>query len=128
MKFLEKFARYFLAAWFMICAVDGWSYLLFDAHLFGDHKGYLYLSNLVEATYFWAFLKTIQLVGALSLLFNYKPALGLALITPISAVLCLFYIFELQVYIPIAILIIIATLVLGRAYLESFKKLMKDYP
>lgn len=127
MKLHEKISRYFLGVWFMICAIDGWGYLLFDLHIFGDHKGYIYLSNLVEATYFWAFMKAIQLIGALSLLFNYRPALGLALITPISAVLCLFYFFEFQVCIPVGILIIIATFILGKAYLKSYEKLLMSY-
>lgn len=127
MKWYEKLSRYFLGTWIAICAIDGWALLLFDIHM-TEHGGFLFLEHLVNATYFWAFLKIIQTVGALSLLLNYRPALGLALLTPINAVLVLFYAFELLPFMIFGVPIIIATVVLMRTYADSFTPLLADYP
>ncbi len=128
MSLYEKISRYYLGVWFSICAIDGWAYLFFNIHLTGDHSEFKLLAGLVTTTYFWAFLKLVQTIGAISLLINYRPALGLALITPISAVLCLFYVFELAMFIPFAILIVASTIILGRAYKKSYFPLLDPYP
>ena len=128
MRIYEKISRYFLGFWFAICAIDGWGYIFFGLHLTGDHSEFKLLTSLVSTMYFWVFLKLVQTIGAVSLLANYKPALGLALITPISAVLCLFYLFELAIFIPFGVLIIVSTVVLGRAYSSSYTPLLKSYP
>jgi hypothetical protein len=76
-----------------------------------------------------AFLKTIQAVGAFSMLANYKPALGNALLIPVSSVLCLFYFFELPSFIPtFGLLIIVSTIILTRAYAPSYVRLFDNYP
>ena len=128
MKVYEKISRYFLGVWCLIGAVDGWAMLLFNIHFMDPEKLSIFLKVLVNTTYFWAFLKIIQTIGAISLLVNYKPALGFILITPISAILCLFYLFELKIFIPIGILIVISSLILFRAYSKSFMPLLDSYP
>jgi len=127
MKWIEILARYFLALWFLICVVDGWGVILFDVYLTGEPTT-LFLTTLVNTTWFWIFLKIVQTIGTASLLFNYKPALGLALITPISAGMCLFYFFILTDFTIIGVLIIISTIILGRAYAKSYKSLLMSYP
>lgn len=127
MKSYEKAARYFLGIWFLICAVDGWIFIFTGIHVTGEPKG-TFLPALVYTTYFWVFLKIVQSIGAVSLLSNYKPVLGLAIITPISSILCLLYIFEVPVFIPFAVLIVASTIILGRAYSKSLICLLDDYP
>jgi hypothetical protein len=123
MKTAETISRLFLGVWFLICAVDGWAYLLFDIHMTGEPRG-LFFSSLVATTWFWTALKIVQTVCSVSLLTNFRPALGLALATPISFVLCLFYFFEVRLFIPMAILLICSTIILGRAYAAHFRSLL----
>ncbi|MET1255409.1 hypothetical protein [Aliikangiella maris] len=124
MKIYERIARYLLGIIYLFGAVDGFMFLVFDMYIHGKpHESFTFLIELQKTTYFWAFMKLLQFLGALSLLTNYKPALGLTLLTPISAILCLFYIFELQWYIAASV-ITSATLVLFWAYADNFKSLL----
>ncbi|RYE52754.1 MAG: hypothetical protein EOP48_15820 [Sphingobacteriales bacterium] len=124
---IEGTARYFLVFWFSLCVADGWAFLLFDMHIFGEAgPPDKFLPFLMATTWFWVFLKIIQTIAVLSLLANYKPALGLALLTPISSVLALFYLFDLVEFWPIAPLIFISTAILIRAYWSSYEPLLKS--
>ncbi|MEO0974444.1 MAG: hypothetical protein AAFX85_15250, partial [Pseudomonadota bacterium] len=76
---------------------------------------------------FWAFLKLVQTVGAISLLANLRPAFGLALVTPVTMVMCLLYAFSLQTFIPVGVLLLASTAVLFHAYRSSFAPLFRDY-
>lgn len=127
-KLSEGCARYFLGGWFLLCVIDGWGFLIFHIHVFGDPgPATAFLPFLMSTTWFWITLKIIQTVGVVSLLANYKPALGLALITPISVILSLFYPFEMIEFWPITPLIIISTIILFRAYSKSFVHLLDNY-
>jgi putative oxidoreductase len=126
LKWYETTARYVLGAIFLFGAVDGALFLLFGIYLHGK-PGEPFLIALQQARYFWAFLKSMQLVGAVSLLTNYKPALGVAVLIPISSVMCLFYLFELPGFIPFGIIIAIATIVLCRAYSKSYAHILDNY-
>jgi hypothetical protein len=129
MKLLERCARYFLVFWFTLCVVDGWAFLIFDYHVFGDvGPPDKFLPFLMNTTWFWVFMKVIQTIAVVSLLINYKPALGLALLTPISSVLALYYVFDLVEFWPISPLIVIATAILIRAYWSSYAPLLKSHP
>jgi hypothetical protein len=86
-----------------------------------------FLIALQRATYFWAFMKLIQFLGAASLLLNYKPAFGVALLMPVSSVQCLFYLFELPSFIPFGSIIIISLITLCRAYSRSYARLFDNY-
>jgi hypothetical protein len=127
MKPYEKIARYFLGGWSLFGAVDGWAYLLFDYHLF-QWPPYSFYGFLMRTTWFMVLLKVIQTAGALSLLLNYKPALGLALVTPICAVLCVYYLTSFSPFTVAAVCIAVATAVLLRAYARSFTPLLASYP
>lgn len=124
MKWYEHLARCFIGFWTLICAVDGWAYLLFDVHI-ADHKGFIFVEYLVQATYFWVFLKSIQLIGAISLLTNYKPLFGFTILLPINAVLILFYFFELRDFAWAGVLLGVSILILFRTYSAFYKGLFK---
>lgn len=127
LKIYETVARYLLGIIFLFGAVDGVLYLFFDIHITPDptpSEPFLYI--LKNTTYFWAFMKFIQLIGAISLLANYKPALGVALLAPVSSCLCLVYFFELQWYYAFTVVAVL-TVILLRAYSESYKHMLVKY-
>jgi hypothetical protein len=127
-KWYETAARYTLGAIFLFGAIDGAMFLLFGMYIHGKPpERYVFLLALQRTTYFWAFMKTIQLIGAASLLTNYKPALGVALLIPIASVLFLFYLFELRPFLPLGAVIVGSLIILCRAYSQSYARLFDDY-
>jgi len=126
LKWYETTARYILGVVFLFGAVDGALYLVFGIYIHGKPRE-AFLIALEQAKYFWAFLKSLQLVGAVSLLFNYKPALGVAVLIPISSVMCLFYLFDLPGFIPFGVIMATAMIVLCRAYYKSFEHIFDNY-
>jgi hypothetical protein len=126
LKWYETTARYVLGVIFLFGAVDGALFLLFGIYLHGKPRE-PFLIALEKATYFWVFLKLTQLAGAVSLLTNYKPALGVAVLIPTSSVMCLFYLFELPGFIPFGSIIAIAMIVLCRAYSKSYAHIFDNY-
>jgi hypothetical protein len=127
-KWYETGARYLLGLIYLFGAIDGALFLLFGIYMHGKPpERFVFLLTLQRTTYFWAFMKLLQLIGSISLLTNYKPALGVAMLTPISSVLCLFYLFELPQFLPLGSIIAITTAVLCRAYARSYVRLLDDY-
>lgn len=129
LKWYETSARYLLGAIYLFGAVDGALFLIFGIYMHGRPASrFTFLIALQSTTYFWAVMKLIQGVGALSLLTNYKPALGVALLMPISLVLCLFYIFELPSFmLHFGGGIVVSTAILCRAYFPSYVRLFDAY-
>ena len=126
MKWYETTARIFIGLFYLFGAVDGAMLLFFGIYIHGKpHEAFLVA--LQKATYFWAFMKLIQFLGAASLLTNYKPALGLALLLPVSSVLCLFYMFELPAFMTVGSMVLLASAVLLHAYWKSYSWLLDDY-
>jgi putative oxidoreductase len=119
-------SRYSLGLIYLFGAIDGGAYLFFDHHLVGVPHGE-FESVLHRTNYFWVFLKFVELVGAICLLANYKPAFGLAILIPISSVICLFYLFDLTWAIPLGVVYVVSSLVLLRAYWPSFSRLFDSY-
>ncbi|MEA2491978.1 MAG: hypothetical protein QOH21_3770 [Acidobacteriota bacterium] len=130
MKWYETAARYALGAVYLFGVVDGVLFLFFGIYMHGKPPDqYVFLLTLQATTYFWAFLKLVQTVGAFSLLANYKPALGTALLLPVSSCLLLFYVFEGPSFLPtFGLVITVSTIILCRAYWKSFARLFDDYP
>lgn len=122
----ETAARYILGVIFLFGAIEGWLEILFHIYLIGDGTGTDFYPVLQRTTFFWVLLKGTELLGAISLLLNYKPALGLALLTPISVVMCLFYIFVLKWWIALT-LVGGSTIILLKAYSKSYMPLLDPY-
>lgn len=100
--------------------------LLFGIYIHGrPHE--VFLSALESATYFWAFLKLLQLIGGVSLLANYKPVLGFSLLIPIASVMLLFYLFELHSFLIFGALMLVSIVILFRAYAKSFRGFLDNY-
>lgn len=130
MKWYETTARYLLGLVYLFGTVDGALFLFFGIYMHGKPpEQYVFLLTLQATTYFWAFLKLIQAIGAFSLLANYKPALGNALLLPVSSCLLLFYVFEGPSLLPtFGLTIVVTTVILCRAYRKSYAGLFADYP
>jgi len=130
LKWYETTARYVLGAIYLFGTIDGAMFLLFGVYIHGKPpERMVFLLALQATTYFWAFLKILEAIGAYSLLANYKPALGNVLMMPISVVIILFYMFEIPIYLTtMGMLIIVSTVILTRAYAASYVRLFDDYP
>jgi putative oxidoreductase len=126
LRWYETAARYLLGAIYLYGAIDGALFLFFGIYIHGRPFN-RFLVVLQTTTYFWAFMKLIQLIGAMGLLTNYKPALSVALLIPIAAVQCLFYLFEAPVLIPLGLIILVVTAILCRAYAKSYAPLLDKY-
>lgn len=125
-KLFETIARYVLGLFYLHGAVDGALQVFFHVYYTGERDRGTFVGSLQHTTYFWAFMKLCQLIGAFSLLMNYKPVLGLVILAPISITLCLFYLFEMQWY-SYFVVIGSCTLILFWAYRKSFQPLLQDY-
>ena len=69
-------------------------------------------------------MKSIELIGAICLLSNRAPALGLALLISIMAIVVLFHIFLNPQGLPLAAIVIVLGAVLMYAYQNNFKALL----
>jgi hypothetical protein len=128
MRWYETGARYLLGAIFLYGAVDGALLLFFDIHIHGRPvRPFSFIATLQKTTYFWAFMKLIQLIASIGLLANYKPALSVALLLPIVSVQCLWYVFEGQAFIPVGVVLVTLTTILCRSYAKSYVHLFDDY-
>jgi hypothetical protein len=119
--------RLVVGAIFLLGAVDGFYFIFTGSHLMHpaiSERG-LHFAEALEATgFFWPLMKTVELAGALCLLTNRAPALGLALLSPIMAVVVLFHLFLNPQGLPIAILLVICGLALLRAYAPRYESLL----
>lgn len=127
LKLHETIARYLLGIIYLFGAIDGALAIFFGMHITGKSNPASFHGVLQDTLFFWAFMKFIELVGALSLLLNYKPALGTALLTPISAVLCLFYLFDIHWYYAFTVVAVLNAVLL-RAYWSSYRPMLDAYP
>lgn len=125
LKVFQVIARYLLGLFYLLGAVDGAMYLLLDMEL-APKPDDVFFTGLIQTTYFWALMKLIQLIGSVSLLFNYKPALGFALLLPVTAVLFLYYLFELHWFLMAAFLLVTTSL-LFHLYAKSYRPLLEKY-
>ena len=81
------------------------------------------LGALKETGFFWPFMKTVELIGALCLLTNRAPAFGLAILSPLIAVIVLFHVFLNPQGIPLALVLLVCMALLYRAYAPRYASL-----
>lgn len=113
---IDQAPRLLLGSIFLIGALDGFVFIFTGAHLIHpptSAAGLAFERALKEAGFLWPMMKTIELIGALLLLSNRAPALGLALLAPIMAVIVLFHAVLNPGGLPLAlVLVICGTLIL----------------
>ena len=120
--------RILLGLLFLVSAVDGFWWLATGTHLIHpptSARGLAFETALQDSGFFWPFLKTINLAGALSLIANVAPALGLALIAPVMAVIVLFHLTINPQGLPVAVLLVVLGSLLLWAYRDRYAALLR---
>jgi hypothetical protein len=115
--------RIVLGLLFLVSAVDGFWWLASGQHLIHPpvtEQGRAFETALQNSGFFWPLLKTVNLLGGLSLLLNIAPAFGLALIAPVMAVIVAFHLTINPVGIPVAIILVICGAMLVHAYRQRY--------
>ncbi len=115
--------RVVLGLIFLAGAIDGFFFVATGSHLMHpptSERGLALEAALKATGFFWPFMKTVELVGAFCLLSNRAPALGLALLAPIMAVVVLFHFFLNPQGIPLALLLIVCGGLLLRVYAPRY--------
>ena len=102
--------RILLGAIFLIGAIDGFAFILTGNHLIHpptSAEGLAFEAALKETGFFWPLMKSVELIGALLLLTNRAPALGLALLAPIMTVIVLFHAVLNPGGLPLALIVVL---------------------
>ncbi len=127
--FWETAPRLILGTLFLISAIDGFWFIFSGTHLLihppTSERGLQFEQALIASGFFWPFLKTVNLIGALCLLTNRAPAFGLALIAPVMAVIVLFHLVLNPQDIPVAIVLTACGLLLVRTYAANYAGLFR---
>ncbi|KPF63452.1 hypothetical protein IP69_18915 [Bosea sp. AAP35] len=125
---LVTIPRILLGLLFLVSAVDGFWWLATGSHLIHpptSARGVAFEAALQETGFFWPLLKSVNLIGALSLLTNIAPALGLALIAPVMAVIVLFHLVLNPQGLPVAIILVVLGVLLIWAYRDRYAALLR---
>ncbi len=120
--------RVLLGLLFLVSAVDGFWWLSTGTHLIHpptSARGLAFEEALQASGFLWPLLKSVNLVGALSLLGNIAPALGLALIAPVMAVIVLFHLVINPQGIPVAVILVVLGSLLVVAYRDRYAALLR---
>lgn len=120
--------RVLLGLLFLVSAVDGFWWLATGSHLIHpptSERGLAFEVALQNGGFFWPLLKSVNLVGALSLLTNIAPALGLALIAPVMAVIVLFHLVLNPQGLPVAVILVVLGGLLVWAYRDRYAALLR---
>ncbi|MET3891879.1 hypothetical protein ABIE41_002955 [Bosea sp. OAE506] len=125
---LVTIPRVLLGLLFLVSAVDGFWWLATGTHLIHpptSARGVAFEEALHASGFLWPLLKTVNLVGALSLLGNIAPALGLALIAPVMTVIVLFHLVLNPQGIPVAGILVVLGSLLVWAYRDRYAALLR---
>lgn len=120
--------RVLLGLLFLVSAADGFWWMATGAHFIHppiSERGVVFEMALQNSGFFWPLLKSVNLVGGLSLLLNIAPALGLALIAPVMAVIVLFHLAINPQGIPVAVILVVLGGLLVFAYRERYAALLR---
>jgi putative oxidoreductase len=121
--------RVLLGIIFLAGAIDGFSFITTGAHLVHpptSQRGLQFEEALKSVGFLWPLMKTVELIGAVCLLTNRAPAFGLALLSPIMAVVVLFHGFLNPQGAPLAALLVVCGALLLRAYAPRFARLFES--
>lgn len=123
---LTTVPRILLGLIFLVGAIDGFSFVLSGSHL--NHpptsdKGLAFEAGLKAAGFFWPLMKSIELVGALCLLTNRAPVLGLALLFPIMTVIVFFHFALNPGGIPLGLVLVVTGGMLAYQYRKQLLSL-----
>ena len=120
--------RILLGGVFLLGAIDGFWFIFTESHLIHPPtltEGLAFEAALKNAGFFWPLMKLIELIGALMLLTNRAPALGLALLAPLMAVIVLFHLVLNPGGLPLAIILVVCGVMVLRTNLSRFAPLLE---
>lgn len=123
---LTTVPRILLGLVFLVGSIDGFAFILTGSHLIHpptSDKGLAFEAGLKAAGFFWPLMKTVEFVGAICLLTNKAPALGLALLSPIMTVIVLFHLTLNPGGIPLALILVATGSLLAYQYRGNFTSL-----
>lgn len=126
--FTVHLPRTLLALLFLVSAADGFWFIATGNHLIHpptSPQGQAFELALQNSGFFWPFLKTVNLIGGLSLLFNVAPAFGLALLAPVMATIVLFHLVLNPQGLPVAGIMVVLGLMLVFAYRDRYAALLR---
>lgn len=120
--------RILLGLVFLASAVDGVWWLSTGVKLINpptSEQGTIFQQGLMNSGFFWPLMKAVDLVGALSLLLNLAPAFGLALLSPIMAVIVAYHFTTNPGGVPVAVILIVLGGLLVWAYRDRYAALFR---
>ncbi|CEP36485.1 MULTISPECIES: hypothetical protein [unclassified Halomonas] len=124
--FVDTGPRLVLGGIFLTGAIDGFWYIFTGSHLIHPPTsvdGLAFEAALKEVGFFWPLMKVIELIGASLLLSNRAPALGLALLAPVMAVIVAFHVVLNPAGLPLAAILVATGGMTLWAQFERFKPL-----
>lgn len=124
---LAALPRVLLGLIFLAGALDGFWFIFTGQHAIHpptSDAGLAFEAALKATGFFWPLMKSVELVAALCLLSNKAPALGLALLAPLLAVIVLFHLVLNPGGIPLAIILILLSGILAFQYRRRFAGLI----
>lgn len=124
---VDAVPRFVLGGIFLIGAIDGFAFIFTGSHLIHpptSAQGLAFEAALKDSGFFWPLMKTIELIGALLLLSNRAPALGLALLAPLMVVIVLFHAALNPGGLPLAAILVVTGGMVLWTQLDRFKPLM----
>jgi putative oxidoreductase len=125
---LVTLPRILLGLIFLASAIDGFWWLSTGTRLINpptSEQGTVFQQALMNSGFFWPLMKVVDLVGALSLLFNFAPAFGLALLSPIMTVIVAFHFAINPGGAPVAVILIVLGGLLVWAYRDRYAALFR---
>lgn len=125
---LVTLPRILLGLIFLASAIDGFWWLSTGTRLINpptSEQGTVFQQALMTSGFFWPLMKAVDLVGALSLLLNFAPAFGLALLSPIMAVIVAFHFAINPGGMPVAVILIVLGSLLVWAYRDRYAALFR---
>jgi len=84
-----------------------------------------FFGGLLAAGYFFPLLKTVEILASIALLTNRFVPLALTVLAPIIVNIVAFHVFLAPAGLPLAALVLVAELILARAYRESFAPMLR---
>lgn len=120
--------RILLGLIFLAGAIDGFSFIFTGAHLIHpptSDRGLVFEAALKATGFFWPLMKTVELIGALCLLTNKAPALGLVLLSPLITVIVFFHFILNPGGIPVALILLVTTAMLAFQYRSQVAGLLQ---
>jgi putative oxidoreductase len=123
--------RVLLGLIFLTGSVDGFYYVFMHKELMHFPEtavAHQFTTALKDSGFFWPFMKTVQLIGGISLLFNLYARAGFLLLLPVITTIILFH---FMINLPGAIfgmVLLVLSAWLGARYLKTYKTLIQAAP